>query len=91
MNYKNFNRHEIFNLELMDFHGETINLVEDYCMENEISRFNEVSNGLMGIWDGFLYDGLADSARELGLSDAVISRIETTVKLIEDHITLTPA
>lgn len=87
MSYKRFNRHEIFNSELMTFHTRTIRNVEDYCLNNGIQMFNSVTNMLSGIWDGYLYDSLLEDAKEMNLPYEDIVRIETTIKLIEEHIT----
>ena len=86
MSYKRFNRHEIFNSELMTFHTRTIRNVEDYCLNNGMQMFNPVTNMLSGIWDGYLYDSLLQEAKEMNLPYEDIVRIETTVKLIEEHI-----
>ena len=87
MSYKRFNRHEIFNSELMTFHTRTIRNVEDYCLNNGVQMFNSVTNMLCGIWDGYLYDSLLQEAKEMNLPYEDIVRIETTIKLIEEHIT----
>lgn len=86
MSYKRFNRHEIFNSELMTFHTRTIRNVEDYCLNNGVQMFNNVTNMLCGIWDGYLYDSLLQEAKEMNLPYEDIVRIETTIKLIEEHI-----
>ena len=87
MSYKRFNRHQIFNQELMSFHSQTIRNVEDFCLENEMRRMtNPVTNMLYGIWDGYLYDSLLQDAKEMGLPYEDLVRIETTIKLIEEWI-----
>ena len=65
--YRRFNRHQLFNGELMNFHSQTIRLVEDFYMEKNQTWFNELTNMLAGIWDGYLYDNLLPKAKEEGL------------------------
>ena len=42
---------------------------------------------LCGIWDGYLYDNLLEEAKSHNLPYEDLVRIETTIKLIEEHIT----
>ena len=86
MSYKNFNRHELFNAELMSFHSQTIRNVENFLWETKKEFNNEVTNMLYGIWDGFLYDSLLEDAKALNLPYEDMVRIETTVKLIQEDI-----
>jgi hypothetical protein len=88
--YKRFNRHQLFNGELMNFHSQTIRLVEDFYMEKNQTWFNELTNMLAGIWDGYLYDNLLPKAKEEGLPIEDIRRIETTIDLIEEYIDANP-
>ena len=83
MSYKRFNRHEIFNSEMMSFHSQTIREVEDFFIENDESMFNQLTNMLCGIWDGYLYDNLMDVALEMGIHNGLIDRIEQTIEFIE--------
>lgn len=71
---------------MMNFHMQTITNVRDFSMKNNLSIFGGVNNMLAGIWDGFLYDGLLEDAKKIGLPQEDIHRIETTIKLIEEHI-----
>jgi hypothetical protein len=41
---------------------------------------------LSGIWDGYLYDSLLEDAKAMNLPYEDLVRIETTIKLIKDHI-----
>ena len=86
MSYKRFNRHEIFNSEMMSFHSQTIREVEDFFIENDESMFNQLTNMLCGIWDGYLYDNLMDVALEMGIHNGLIDRIEQTIEFIEKNI-----
>ena len=86
MSYKRFNRHQIFDKDLMAFHMQTIRNIENHCLNSGISMFNSVTNMLAGIWDGYLYDSLLAEAKELNLPYEDLVRIETTVQLIEEHI-----
>lgn len=88
--YRRFNRHQLFNGELMNFHSQTIRLVEDFYMEKNQTWFNELTNMLAGIWDGYLYDNLLPKAKEEGLPIEDIRRIETTIDLIEEYIDANP-
>lgn len=86
MSHKRFNRHQIFDKDLMAFHTQTIRNIENHCLNRGISMFNSVTNMLAGIWDGYLYDSLLADAKELDLPYEDLVRIETTVQLIEEHI-----
>ena len=88
--YRRFNRHQLFNGELMSFHSQTIRLVEDFYMEKNQTWFNELTNMLAGVWDGYLYDNLLPKAKEEGLPIEDIRRIETTIDLIEEYIDANP-
>jgi hypothetical protein len=86
MSYKNFNRHELFNRDLMEYHSTTIRQVEDYFIDNKESFFNPLTNMLAGIWDGYLYDNLLDTALEMGIHNGLIERIEYIIGVINVHI-----
>ena len=88
--YRRFNRYQLFNGELMNFHSQTTRLVEDFYMEKNETWFNELTNMLAGIWDGYLYDNLLPKAKEEGLPIEDIRRIETTIYLIEEFIEANP-
>jgi hypothetical protein len=88
--YKLFNRHELFDGELMKFHSTTIRLVEDFFMDRGESFHNQLTNMLYGIWDGYLYNNLLSTAKEFNLPIEDIRRIETTIYLIEEYIDANP-
>lgn len=86
MSYQTFNRHEIFNVEMMKFHSETIRQAEDFFIENDESMFNELTNMLYGIWDGFLYDDMMSVALDMGIHNGLVDRIEETINFITKSI-----
>jgi hypothetical protein len=84
MNYKRFNRHELFDAFLMDYHSTTIRLVSDYIWKTQKEVMSTLENMLCGIWDGYLYDDLLTKALILPAED--YRRIEDMVTLINEHI-----
>ena len=84
MGYKRFNRHQIFDSFLMDWHSTTIRNVSNYIWETQKEVHSELENMLCGIWDGYLYDDLLTKALILPTED--YRRIESTVDLINEHI-----
>ena len=84
MNYKRFNRHELFDTFLMKYHSTTIRLVEDYLLETGQPLYNDLTNMLSGIWDGYLYDDLLIKALILPTED--YRRVEDMVNIINEHI-----
>jgi len=54
MNTVRFNRHELFNQDWMDYHSQTLRMVEDFYIANDESWFNDLYNKLCGVWDGYL-------------------------------------
>jgi hypothetical protein len=86
MSYVRFNRHQIFDREWMGYHFETLRAVEDYYLEQDGSWFNEVYNMLCGVWDGYLYTDLLESAKQLGLPTHILQRIANTIRFIETNV-----
>ena len=84
MNFKRFNRHELFDAFLMEWHSTTIRNVSNYIWETQKEVHSELENMLCGIWDGYLYDNLLTKALILPKED--YRRIEDTVKIINEHI-----
>ena len=84
MNYKRFDRHELFDTFLMRYHSTTIRLVEDYLLETGQPLYNDLTNMLNGIWDGYLYDELLIKSLILPKED--YRRVEDIVKIINEHI-----
>ena len=74
-----FNRHEIFSEKMMDFHSQTLREVEDYYMSIDGNWHNDpIYNMLCGIWDGYFYTEMIPMAKELGLPESIINRIDFT-------------
>lgn len=84
MTFKRFNRHELFDAFLVDWHATTIKLVRDFMWETKGEVMTDLENLLCGIWDGYLYDDLLTEAKVLPIED--YRRIEDTVQLINEHI-----
>ena len=84
MNYKRFDRHELFDTFLMKYHSTTIRLVEDYLLETDQPLYNDLTNMLSGIWDGYLYDELLIKSLILPKED--YRRVEDMVNIINEHI-----
>ena len=84
MNYKRFNRHELFDKFLMEYHSTTIKRATDYIWETQGEVMTELENLLCGIWDGYLYDNLLTKALILPTED--YRRVEDIVQLINEHI-----
>jgi hypothetical protein len=83
MSYLRFDRHQTFNSEWMDYHSTTLRMVEDFYMNQNESWFNEVYNMLCGVWDGYLYTDLLESAKQLGLPTHILQRIANTTRFIQ--------
>ena len=84
MNYKRFNRHELFDNFLVQYHSTTIKRATDYIWETQGEVMTELENLLCGIWDGYLYDNLLTKALILPRED--YRRVEDIVQLINEHI-----
>ena len=84
MSFKRFNRHELFDGFLMEWHSTTIKLVRDYIWETQKEVHSELENMLCGIWDGYLYDNLLTKALILPQED--YRRVEDVVRLINEYI-----
>ena len=82
MNTIRFNRHELFNSEWMKYHSQTLRMVEDFYIENDESWFNELYNKLCGVWDGYLYPDMLESAKQYGLPTYILQRIANTIQFI---------
>ena len=69
MNYQRFNRHEAYTPEIMEMIRKTIRMVDHKAMETKQSIFNELTNMLYGLYDGFYYEGLVEKAMEFGFEE----------------------
>ena len=84
MSYKRFNRHELFDSFLMEWHSTTIKNVTNYIWETQKEVHSELENMLCGIWDGYLYDDLLIKALILPTED--YRRVEDMVNLINENL-----
>jgi len=84
MNYKRFDRHELFDKFLMEYHSTTIKRASDYIWETQKEVMTELENLLCGIWDGYLYDELLTKALILPTED--YRRVEDIVNIINEHL-----
>ena len=83
MNIVRFDRHQLFNEEWMNYHSTTLRAVEDFYMNQNESWFNDLYNQLCGIWDGYLYTEMLESAKQYGLPTHIINRIQHTINFIQ--------
>jgi hypothetical protein len=86
MNTLRFNRHELFTNDWMEYHSTTLRMVEDFYMNQNESWFNEVYNMLCGVWDGYLYTEMLESAKQLGLPTHILQRIANTIQFIGTNV-----
>jgi hypothetical protein len=59
-----FDRHELFNGDMLREHSELIEDVMGWGVEND-QRFDTLLNYLYGVYDGFFYSDIAELAEEL--------------------------
>ena len=86
MNTLRFNRHELFTEDWMEYHSNTLRMVEDFYIDQNKSWFNEVYNMLCGVWDGYLYTEMLESAKQLGLPTNILQRIANTIQFIGTNV-----
>ena len=82
MNTLRFNRHELFTEDWMSYHSQTLRMVEDFYIANDESWFNDLYNKLCGVWDGYLYTDMLESAKQYGLPTHILQRIANTIQFI---------
>ena len=80
-----FDRHKYFNEDILSYHSKTIRMVEDWFLDRDESTFNEVTNKLYGIYDGYLYYTLIPFAEAYCLPLEIIMRIRAIVQFIKDR------
>jgi hypothetical protein len=80
MNYQNFNRHEIFNVEDMNNVRAAINDLQERGYS-----FTPLENSLYGLYDGYLYEGIDEELYQ-ALDFKVFCNLTKTLKKITDHI-----
>jgi len=83
MNTLRFNRHELFTSEMMDYHTITLRMVEDYHMNRNESWYTPLYNMLCGVWDGYLYTEMLETAKQMGLPTHITNRIKFTESFIK--------
>lgn len=84
--YKLFNRHEVFTRSTHDTVWSIRRAVEDAEWAKDETVFGPVSNKIMGLFDGYLYDGLLEEVAVLGCSSEVCYDLNQVIKLIEEHL-----
>jgi hypothetical protein len=82
MNFQKFNRHEIFNAEMMKYHSTTVRQVEDFLINTDQDMFNDLTNSSYGIWDGYLYTDILQSAKKYRLTQELVARVKITINFI---------
>ncbi len=83
MNTLRFNRHELFTEDWVSYHSQTIREVENFYIAKDESWFNDLYNKLCGVWDGYLYTEMLESAKQYGLPTHILQRIANTIRFIE--------
>jgi hypothetical protein len=86
MNFVRFDRHQLFNEEWMNYHSQTLRMVEDFHMDRDESWYTPLYNQLCGVWDGYLYTEMLEMAKQIGLPVYIIQRIVNTIGFIETNI-----
>jgi hypothetical protein len=85
MNIVRFNRHQLFNEEWMNYHSQTLREVENFYIDQNESWFNDLYNQLCGVWDGYLYTEMLESAKQYGLPTNLLQRIANTMRFIQTN------
>lgn len=86
--YKLFNRHEVFTRSTHDTVWSIRGEVEITEYKNTGEFHGDVLNKIMGLFDGYLYDGLLEEVAGIGCSSEVCSELNQVIKFIESHIEL---
>jgi hypothetical protein len=79
LGYKRFDRHACFTPEMMHMTMDVINEVEDTSLSNKV----------YGIFDGYLYSDLLETATKVGVSVETENKIKGLIKAIEMYLQLT--
>lgn len=80
LNYKRFDRHQLFTAEDLTNVRNAINDIMD-----QGKSFGSLHNSICGLYDGYLYDGIDVEAYQ-ELSFDVFIQLSKTLKKIEDSI-----
>lgn len=84
MNHIKFNRHQIFDAFLMEFHSTTISRVRNDNKTLKDNKHEQLVNMLNGIWDGYLYNDILLNAEILPVED--FRRVEDIVTIIKNKV-----
>jgi hypothetical protein len=82
MNTLRFDRHELFTEDWMTYHQTTLRSVEDFFLDTDETPFNRLTNMLNGVWDGYLYTEMLETAKQMGLPTHLLQRIANTIQFI---------
>lgn len=86
MNVIRFDRHELFTDDWMSYHRDTLRSVEEFFLNIDETPFNQLTNMLCGIWDGYLYNEILETAKQFEVSPYIIQRIETIIEFIKSNL-----
>lgn len=86
MNFIRFNRHELFTEDWMTYHMTTLRDVQDFFLDTDETPFNELTNMVNGVWDGYLYTKMLETAKQMGLPTHLLQRIARTIIFIETSV-----
>jgi hypothetical protein len=81
MSFKNFNRHDIFDAEMMNNVQSIIQELSNVGIGRSV-----LLNKLYGLFDGFLYNDLIVLAKADRLSEQSITKLSNLIEKIEAHI-----
>lgn len=84
-NFKNFNRHECFDERWTHYFSTVKSDIKEWALFEDVS-IRSLENQLFGLWDGYLYDGLTETAKGLGVPEFLSYRLGQVVKHIETFI-----
>lgn len=89
-NFKNFNRYEAFTEDIFDTFSEFFKNYRSWAfrVESNGKDVGSLTNKIYGIYDGFLYDGLVDEAKELGVPSYEVGLLSAVVDYIHAWIGL---
>ena len=90
--YKRFNRHECFTLEMMKMTGQCIDSLWSFYFSRKVNstktniQVADLKNMLFGLYDGYLYDDLLPTALEVEVDAKTEEQIRGLIKAIEVFI-----
>ena len=76
-----FDRHQVFTEKMMDDMHTIINEISEITI-----GFSMVQNEVQGLWDGFLYPNLVQSAKEVGCSPKTVALLQDICQAAQNHI-----